>query len=155
MSLADYNSFGIIPITGIGYVAKEYGGGSSASPPSVDIEEVTGGEYIRVHTAVGDKFVIVQSYSIPDQHIYPYIITTETGTPTFFGQGDSATNYEIEITTDKIGGQSGYIYFNNIVTTDNKHLLVYQDTGRKGLLHQAVQNELIMLIQKQLKEMNE
>lgn len=149
MSIADYNSFGIIPITTNGFVAK-------IDNNAIDIESYQGGEYIRVHTKVGDKFVIVHAEGFPDSGIYPYIVTKENGEIQFYGQGTKVTNYVLEITTDVIGGNSGYVYFNGVIDiSDPHHLLVYQDTGRRGLLHQAVQNELIMLIQKQLKEMSE
>ena len=149
MSISDYNSFGIIPITTDGAVAK-------IDNNAIDIETYQGGEYIRVHTKVGDRFVIVHAEGLPTADIYPYIVTKENGEIQFYGQGNKVTNYVLEITTDVIGGNSGYVYFNGLINiADPNRLLVYQDTGRSGLLHQAVQNELIMLIQKQLKEMSE
>ena len=149
MSLADYNSFGIIPITVDGAVA-------TITNSEIDVVAKQYGEYTRIHTKVGDKFVIVHARgSNSDEHIYPFIVTKENGEIAFYAQGDTVTNYTLEITTDVIGGNSGYIYFNNLKESDGSNkLLVYQDTGRSGLLHQAVQNELIMFIRKQLEEMN-
>lgn len=149
MSIADYNSFGLLENTITGAYAV-------LSSGSLVITPSQSGEYSRIHTNVGDKFTIVHAHASPGANVYPFIITTESGEVTFYGQGDNATNYELDITTDKIGGQSGYIYFNNIrFDNDSRPLLVYQHSGSQGLLHQAVQNELIMLIQKQLKEMSE
>lgn len=157
MSLVDYNSFGLIPVTVKGAVAAITG---TSPNQTVEIEDNDAGEFIRVETKAGEKFVIVSAWgngnpNSADNPIPPYFMTNNTGNVTYYATGDKATNCIIEVSNAMIGGDNGYIYFNYLKDELSPHygLIVYKLNDGNSLLKQIVQNELIMYIKKQLKEM--
>lgn len=156
MDTVDYNSFGLIPVS-------QHGAYALINNNAISIIQLPNTEYIRVEVKRGDKFVIVHALGTADnQGNYtapPFIITTNAGVITYHAMCLAVNNYEIEITTENLSTPTGYIYFNNVPLSNNdggiNDLIVYQVKGKNSLLHQAVQNELIMIIKKQLKEMSE
>ena len=152
MSLMDYNSFGLIPVTNTGEIAVIVDG--TGSDKVVQIETDQSAEYIRTNVNAGDKFVIVCARGLASADEPPYICTNDNNVVKYYAVGDRCTNYELEVTHAMLGGETGYVYFNNkhdIV--ENNKLIVYKKTGSNSLLRQIVQHEMIMLIKKQMEEM--
>lgn len=152
MSLMDYNSFGLIPITNTGEVAVMVDG--TNSDKVVQIETDQSADYIRTNVNAGDKFVIVNARGLASADEPPFICTDDNNVVKYYGVGDRCFNFELEVTSAMIGGLTGYIYFNHkkdILSHDK--LVVYKKTGTNSLLRQIVQNEMIMLIEKQMEEM--